>query len=64
MSWTESRQNPNFSRFDAVNNKHEQYIETINIRAVLPPLINYRLYDKWFYIHNNLSSVDTMMEIC
>lgn len=34
LAWAESRHNPNFSRFDAVNNKYEQYIEAVNIRIL------------------------------
>jgi hypothetical protein len=50
LSWAESRHNPNFSRFDAVNNKYEQYAETcINIRQIQPPLVPSRLYEKWMY---------------
>ena len=49
ISWIDSRNNPNFSRFDAVNNKYETYIETLNIRHVQPPLIASRLFEKWIY---------------
>ena len=34
LSWTESRHNPNFSRFDAVNNKYEQFADIVNIRQL------------------------------
>jgi hypothetical protein len=53
LSWSESRHNPNFSRFDAVNNKYEQHIELINIRSILPPLVQRRLVEEnWFYSPN------------
>ena len=56
LSWSESRHNPNFSRFDAVNNKYEQHIELINIRGILPPLIQKRLVEEnWFYSSSVIS---------
>ncbi|CDW85295.1 protein kinase domain containing protein [Stylonychia lemnae] len=64
MSWSEGRHNPHFSRFDAVNNKYEQYMQLINIRALLPPLIQNRAFDQWFnynqegFINENANSIN------
>ncbi len=62
LSWSESRHNPNFSRFDAVNNKYEQHIDVINIRSILPPLIQKRTIElSWFYapvINNELMEIN------
>jgi hypothetical protein len=52
-SWSESRHNPNFSRFDAINNKfdkaHNNHSERMNMRALMPPLIPSRALEFWFY---------------
>jgi hypothetical protein len=56
MQWTESRHNPNYSRFDAVNNKYdniamppELIIEGFRLRTLQPPIINSKFYPLWFY---------------
>ena len=48
-SWVESKHNPNFSRFDAVNNKYEQFSETVNIRMIYPPHVSQVMIEKWIY---------------
>ena len=58
-NWSESRHNPNFSRFDAVNNKFENLQKTyserelINLRTLMPPVVHSSLIYKWFYRAND-----------
>lgn len=56
MQWAESRHNPNYSRFDAVNNKYDSIamppdliIEGFRLRTLQPPLTNSKFYSLWFY---------------
>ncbi len=49
LSWAESRYNPHFSRFDAVNNKYDQMAHIINLRQLQPLLVQAKLFECWFY---------------
>jgi hypothetical protein len=44
----ESRNNPYFSRFDAVNNKYESQ-QLLDIRSIIPPLQPYNEVNNWFH---------------
>ena len=54
--WADSRHNPNYSRFDAVNNKYDNMAmppeiaqSEFSLRTLQPPLINKKLYTSWLY---------------
>ena len=51
MTWTDSRNNPHFSRFDAVNSKYE-HEEEVRIRGLLPPVIRQKSIYSWFYTYS------------
>ncbi len=61
LSWAESRYNPNFSRFDAVNNKYDHFAQLIDVRQLQPPLVPAKLFEKWFYSPKDAS---IPMELC
>ena len=63
LSWNESRHNPNFSRFDAVNNKYDtlmpiaEYGE-FKLRFLQPPLISFKIRTAWFYRNRNEQDIE------
>ena len=63
LAWTDCRNNPYYSRFDAVNNKYQNNLEEINVRQIMIPLIQRNEHDQWVHCEDNDIEMDTDSEM-